>query len=81
MDIKITHIPFIPKIRTESVFYELASEIEKVARKFNKNPQDFSAKIEILPDPRGKQFGHFGLSEVTYLKGNLNKKQNGYKNN
>jgi len=68
-----THIPFLPKIRLsgEEVFQELADEINKMAKYYKKHPHDFSASFELVPDPRGKKYGHFTIARVTYEKGNL----------
>lgn len=65
----------MPKIRLngESVATELIEEIETCAKKYNKHPHDFSARFQVLPDIRGKKYGHFLLAEVTYEKGDLTK--------
>ncbi len=71
--IEKTYIPFHPMIRTrdESVFYELMQAIQKIAKQYKKNLHDFSASFEVLPDPRGKKYGHFSTSTVVYRKGKL----------
>lgn len=71
----ITHIPFMPRIRIngESVASELLEKIQEHADKYSKDEHSFSAKFELLPDPEGR--GHFLVSEVTYLRGDLIKEK------
>lgn len=77
MEIKFTHIPFMPQIRLlgDEVETELYKEIKKAAARYGKNLSDFTAKFELLPDPRGPEYGHFLVSQVTYLKGKLDEKK------
>jgi len=68
-----THIPFHPKIRLagHEVDTELLEEIKKMAKFYKKPIQDFTARFELFPDPRGWQrYGHFLVAEVNY-KGHL----------
>lgn len=62
-----THIPFRPKKYPE----ELMEQIEKEAERYGKHPHDFSASFELIPDPQGKRYGHFLISQVTYRHGDL----------
>lgn len=66
----------MPDIRLhgQEVSVELIKQIINCVDMFGGNEHDYSAKFELIPDPRGKEFGHFLVSEVTYLRGKLPKK-------
>lgn len=63
----------MPKIRVseEAVSLELYGEIEKCVKRYKKHPHDFSAMFELVPDPRGKKYGHYFTAKVTYENGEL----------
>lgn len=69
----ITRIPFMLDIRLngEDIQSELLTKINTEAKRHKKHPHDFSARVEMMPDPRGEDFGHYLVAEVTYLKGDL----------